>query len=118
MYIYIYICLCVCVCACVYLVVLLSVTSSSVFSVCRILVCRNVVGLPGHKIVSSLGDTSIPATLDSESASVRCSFNLTGFPYSIVGNKADVFNENLFLWIRVSCNVSPSNFYVIGAGDL
>ena len=83
-------------CVCVYLVLLVSVTSSSGFPGVGSLVCRRVVGLPVHRIVSSIGDTNIPATLDSRSASVRCSFNFEGFTYSIMGNKADVFDKNLF----------------------
>ena len=51
-----------------------------IISGCQSLVCGHVVGLLGHRIVSSLGDANIPATLDSGSASVRCSFNLKGFP--------------------------------------
>ena len=77
------------------MVLLVSVTISSGFPGVGVLFA-DVLGLPGHRTVSSLGDTNIPATLDSGSASVRCSFNLKGFPYSIMGNKADVFNENLF----------------------
>jgi len=79
------------------MVLLVSVTSSSGFLDVGVLFA-DVVGLPGHRIVSSLGDTNIPATLDSGFASVRCSFNLKGFPYSIMGNRADVFNEKFIFY--------------------
>jgi hypothetical protein len=79
------------------MMLLVSVTSSSGFPGVGVLFA-DVAGLPGHRIVSSLGDTNIPATLDSGSAFVRCSFNLKGFLYSIMGNRADVFNENFIFY--------------------
>jgi hypothetical protein len=77
------------------MVLLVSVTSSSGFLGVGVLFA-DVVGLPGHRIVFSLGETNIPATLDSGSASVRCSFNLKGFPYSIMGTGRTYLMKNLF----------------------